>query len=496
MKMLSATITVISFFITVIVEIVFFNNLIGFSAPVTPTEATAIADVWYAMELNSGHLKMEESERSSRLSGIKDQQVMYLVSADELLDEYPHDRSVLAYIVIFKPNGFVVVSGDDRIEPLMVCSADSRFRWDQPKINFLRFYLGKTMPAFWKNMPAQTNKNWSLLRGKLAENLEQMTFDDNGRAYYILWYTAPWDQTNYYNDTCAAHNGGNEVPTGCVATALAIKMHCHSWPPTGNGSHSYTDNDGSIQYSHNVNLGAQSYNWAAMPYDTLVAPNSGVARVMYHSGVTVNMDYELIESGANTGNVAEAMNSHFRYRGATSVYDSANPSGHEAGLKTSVVGRLPTQIGGWGHSVLVDGWTDQFTAQWHINCGWSGANNGWYLLDMLPPGGTGVISRSIPYAQPNNWIYIDSSWVGTEDGRINAPYNTLTEGEAASINGGQLMIRTGTYAGAGNVPVTFDNAVEIRAFGGDIMMGDNLTLTNYDGILLHGNGQLKITPAK
>jgi hypothetical protein len=467
----------------------------GFGAPVDPAEAARVAGVWVAMELNSGHLEIDENERASRLSRI-DPEMKYLVSADELLDEFPRDRPVLAYIVLFKPNGFVVVSGDDRIEPLMVCSADSRFRWDQPERNFLRYYLGKVMPALWKNMPSQIHWNWSLLRAKLAENRRTVTFDDNERAYYVVWSTPDWNQGDYYNDTCAAHNGGNQVLTGCVATALSIKMRCHSWPATGSGSHSYSDTWGSVQYSHNVNMGAQSYDWSTMPYDTLGAANAGVARVMYHAGVTVNMDYETDVSSAYTQDVAEAMNSHFRYRGAMAKVNDTI-SVHELGIKKSVVGRLPTQIGGWGHSVLVDGWWEQNTTHpWHINCGWDGVNDGWYNFDSLPGGGGGVISKSIPYAMPNNWIYIDSSWVGTEDGRLCAPYNTLPEGEAASINDGVLMIRTGHYTGAGNLPVTFDNAVEIRAFGGTITMGDNLTLTNYDAIRLYGNGQLKVTGSK
>jgi hypothetical protein len=145
--------------------------------------------------------------------------------------------------------------------------------------------------------------------------------------------------------------------------------------------------------------------------------------------------------------------------------------------------------------VLADGYRDDITFQWHINCGWNGSNNGWYKLDGLPPG-IGVIYKSCPYGQPNNWMYIDVGWPGTENGQIIYPYNTLTEGEAASINGGKLLVKTGTYTGAGNVPITFDNAVTIRAFAGDVVMGENLWLKSYETILLHGNGQLKIIGAK
>ena len=468
----------------------------GFGAPVNPGEALAIADVWYAMELNSGNLKITEKEKAERIARIGNHRVSYMVSRDELTEEYPAGRTVLAYIVEYVPNGFAVVSGDDRIAPLMVCSAESEFRWDQPERNFLRFYLGRVMPALWDRLPAQTHGNWTLLRAKLPESKDKVAFDKGERAVNIQWGTANWNQGNYYNDTCAAHNGNNDVLTGCVATALAIKMHCHGWPLVGNSSHNYSDTLGSIQYSHSVNHGVQSYDWAAMPYANLTAPNSEVARVMYHGGVSVNMDYEMDFSGASTYDVAAAMNSHFRYRGTLGVYDTTGPDAHEAAMIKSIIGILPVQIGGWGHSVLCDGYRDDAEPNWHVNCGWGGANNGWYYLTNLPGGSTTVIRVSCPYAQPNNWTYIDSSWAGAEDGRIAYPYNTLTEGEAASINGGKLLVKGGTYTGAGNVPVTINNGVVIRAFGGNVTMGDNLWLMNYESILLHETGGIRITSAK
>jgi hypothetical protein len=470
----------------------------GSGAPVNPAEAIAVADTWYAMELNSGYLKITEAEKTDRFAKMGNCQVLYMVSKDDLADVYPANQTVLAYIVKYEPDGFVVVSGDDRLEPIMVCSAESKFRWDHPERNFLRYYLGKVMPALWNHMPAQIHKNWSLLRGKLSESRTAVTYDDIGRAVYVLWKTAFWDQFGYYNDTCQAHNGGNNVPTGCVATAMAIKMRFHSWPPTGNSAHSYSDTLGSIKYSHNVTYNGQTYNWANMPDTCLTSANSDVARIMYHSGVAVDMNYELEGSGAYTTLVDNALNSYFRYRGTLSIYDDTLMSTHVAGMRTSIIGKLPVQIGGSKHSVVVDGYRDDIGDQWHMNLGWSGFMNGWYRLDSLPwdTTGHGVIDVSIPYGQPNNWIYIDRTWSGAEDGRIYLPFNTLSEGEAASINAGELMIKTGTYTGTGNVPITFDNAVAVRAYAGYVTVGNNLRLTNYEAIKLHGNGQLKITPAK
>ncbi len=454
------------------------------------------------MELNSGYLKLSDAEKTDRFTRLANRQVRYLISPDELGAEYPPPSEVLAYIILYERDGFVIVAGDDRIEPILAFSANSKFQWDPPADNFMRCYLHRALPVLWENMPAQVHANWSLLRRKITENRQTVTYDNLARAVYVLWHTAEWNQMDNYNDTCEAHNGNHDVPTGCVATAMAIKMRFHLWPNTGNGSHSYDDTKGWIQYSHNVNFGNQTYNWQSMPDTNVTEPNAEVARIMYHCGVAVDMDYELNGSGTNTLLAASALNNYFRYRGTTQLHNDTIAR-HEAGMMTSIIGMLPVQIGYWwidgndtvGHSVLTDGYRDDNANHWHINCGWNGVNNGWYALDILPPG-TGLIYKSCPYGQPNNWIYIDKNWTGFEYGLIRLPYNTLQEGEAASINGGRLMVKTGTYTGSENVPITFDNAVAITAFAGDVVVGQNLWLKNYESIRLQGNGQLKIIPAK
>jgi hypothetical protein len=463
----------------------------GFSTPVSLNEATAVADLWYAMELNSGYLKITETERAERLLQMGNREVFCMVAKDELLESYPVNQPVLAYIIKYTPKGFVVVSGDDRIEPIMVCSVVSEFRWDQPERNFLRHYLGKVMPALWSGMPLQVHENWIWLRRKMSEKRSEVTYDDIGRAIYVLWETVPWDQRGYYDDTCRAHNGNEAVPTGCVATAMAIKMKFHNWPPFGVGAHAYSDTVGDVQFDHNVNFGNQSYDWASTPDTCLTAPNADVARIMYHAGVSVDMNYEVDGSGANTMKVADAMNDHFLYYGTVS--DSGSWSVHEVCLSISVIGKLPAQIGGWGHSVIVDGYRTDQTNQWHINCGWSGANNAWYRLDSMPYGG-GSVYISNAYSQPSNWVYVNDAYTGSEDGRILHPYNTLLEGDAAAGAHGEMLIRTGTYTGSSNVPMTFNNNNTVRAYAGDVMIGDNVWLGNYAAIKLHSGGECKITP--
>jgi hypothetical protein len=459
---------------------------VGHGAPVSPDEAVAIADLWYSMELNSGYLKIAEEEKIERFAQMGNHEVHYMVADDELLDVCPADRSVLAYIVAYFPSGFVVISGDDRIKPVLVHSIDSKFLWDEPERNFLRFYLEKVVPALWSNMSMRTHENWSLLRRKRVEDRDLVTFDDIGRAVYVLWHTAPWDQGGFYNDTCEAHNGGNNVPVGCTATAMAIKMKFHSWPLNGNDWHAYNDVWGSIQFSHNVTFSSQSYDWGSMPDTFVTEPNSNVARIGYHAGVSVDMNYEIGASGAWP--TPASMNTYFRYRGTIECTED-----HEPPIQESVIGKLPVVISSTKHTVLVTGYRDNVAPYYYFNCGWSGAGNGWYSLDNIP-GGDPTIDCSYPYSQPNSWVYVDKNHGAPEEGTLANPYNTLVEGRNALSPGGALLIKTGTYNGSGNVPITFTIRTVICGYAGDVVIGENVGLM-YDGaIKLHNYGEFKITP--
>ena len=462
----------------------------AWSATVSPNEAAAVADLWTAMELNSGYMKIPENERLDRLAQILGHRVRYLTEKGVLLEQATDLAAVRAYVVEYEPLGFAIIAADDRIEPVLVFSCDAKFRWDQPDRNFLRRFLTNTLAARWSRMAQNVNPAWSYLRTRLAEDRSAATFEKRGRDTYVLWNTALWDQMPYYNDTVAAHNGGNtNVPTGCVATATSIKLKFHSHPATGSSSHSYSDTLGSTRYGHSVDYSAQSYNWSAMPNTNLTGPNSGVARIMYHTGVAVETDYEDGGSGAPIQDLPNVLNTYFGYKG-TEWRDSS----HATPMMNSIVGRLPVVLGyvlpgDFGHSVLACGYREPTTPYFYINCGWGGYDNGWYSLTDLPPD-SGTILESCPYGSPSNWYYADSAWTGTEDGKIQTPFNTLSEGEVADPY--QLFLKKGRYSGTGNVPVTFTGTETIRTYWGEAIVGDQISIGSTAAIKLTGNGKLKV----
>ncbi|MFA5905657.1 MAG: C10 family peptidase [Desulfobacula sp.] len=463
------TLTIITLLITVTLFITGTNS---FSAPIEESEALDVADIWYARELNSSRIKLEAAARADKLNNITDRQVFYLVDGGELLDSAPKDKPVLAYVINYNPSGFVVVAGDDRILPIMAFDAGTAFRWDDPDRNFLRHFLQKNIPARWQHLQAKTRSTsvvekhpmWNYLRAKKAEGKSPDTVSpDEVPMDTLQWTTANWNQGWPYNTTVLANNGNiNDIPTGCTATAMAIKMRYHSWPATGNGSHSYNDNKGSVQFSHAVNFGAQSYDWASMPTTNLSAANTQVANLMYHCGVAVDMDYEVGGSGAWLS--LTAMDTNYRYKGTIDLR-----SNHTAPMMESILAGLPVILSSSNHTVVADGYRDDQSPYFHINAGWGGSSNGWYNLDLIP--GDNTVLRSYPYSSPSNYIYANLTWGGVETGTLQNPYNTISEGVYATPDNGQLWIKGGSYGGPGNAPVLFSRAMTIHPYQGSVTIG-------------------------
>ncbi|MBW1646174.1 MAG: C10 family peptidase [Deltaproteobacteria bacterium] len=463
----------------------------SFGRVVTAEEAVAVADYWYAREVGSGRLKLSRAAREARLRQIASHEVFYLVEGGKLAASPPADGQVLAYVVKYQPTGYVVVTAEDRLQPVTAFDVFSEFRWDDPERNFLRHFLDRDLPRRWRRLKRQSrrrraavapHRNWARLRSRIArkraagkitgmvnegepgadEDTGGTTTTDTGEAYVFL-DTPRWGQGTYYNDEVVAHNGNTGgVLTGCTATAMAIKMRFHQWPPIGSSSRSYTDYWGSVRYSHSRDFSTTLYNWSAMPTGVLNSVNTDIASLMYDCGVAVRMNYEVGNSTAWPS--ATAMNTYFRYRGTVQL-----TADHEEAIRESIIAHLPVVACSSAHTVVISGYRDSPAPYFYVNAGWNGSSNGWYSLDHLP-GGDPTIDRSYPYGAPDNFVYVDSGWTGTETGDLQTPYNTIAEGEASVPAQGHLWLKGGTYTGSGNSPLVITAPMTVEVFAGAVVI--------------------------
>ncbi len=297
------------------------------------------------------------------------------------------NNRTLWYLINLQPRGFILVSADDAAYPVLGYSYEHNFDYpiQSPEVKDWISNYERQLNYIIENRldNRSTIKFWD----SILQN--DFSFNSSERDVSPLTQTL-WNQGQYYNEQCPYDEnstaGNNHVWAGCVATAMAQVMRFWSYPPQGVGSHSYNENDYGTQ---SANFGATTYHWNNMP----LSPNSvinDVTTLLYHCGVSVDMDYGYDGSGAYLSDAVNALKNYFDYNSdAQMVWKSDySDSGWENLLKTDLDNGRPILYrgqGSGGHAFVCDGY--EGTNHFHFNWGWSGSANGYYYLDNLNPNG-------------------------------------------------------------------------------------------------------------
>ncbi len=217
--------------------------------------------------------------------------------------------------------------------------------------------------------------------------------------------TSKWDQDSPYNDFCPVQRD-TVCPTGCVATAVAQLMYYHKWPEKGTGSNAYNWNGEILS----ADFSQSTYDWSAMTdrygNNSSDASKAAVALLMHDVGIAVNMEYEAKSSGAFQQLIAPALATYFSYdknikyvqRKYYGVKEWDDLVYKELAASRPVYYTGYTENYANGHAFACDGYRDGY---FHINWGWGGVSNGYFLLTALDPDqqGIGGSSSGYSYAQ-------------------------------------------------------------------------------------------------
>ena len=311
-------------------------------------------------------------------------------------------------LYIFNGNpGFVVMAADDCVQPILGYSLTGKFIAENMPTNisgWLQGYNDEIQYAIDNKLKAsaETIQLWKDLTEGNAKAAKATIVVD------ALIQTT-WDQDPGYNNLCPYDNNANELTvTGCVATAMAQIMRYWEYPSHGVGSHSYTPSTHPEYGTQSVNFAQQTYNWADMP---LYSPNAEIAKLMYHCGVAVDMDYDIGStggSGAFNTAIAPALTNYFNYKSTASLKNKSSYTTNNWNnlLKTELDAGRPVQYGGsgsgGGHAFVCDGYDS--SNNYHFNWGWSGNNDGFYSLTNLNPGSGGSGGGSYNFTQNQSAI--------------------------------------------------------------------------------------------
>lgn len=283
-------------------------------------------------------------------------------------------------------SGFVIVSGDDELPPVVGYSSDA--------------------PAESGALPPQLEA-WLAAYSAYVEDVQQgasvpqaASVRSSGEAIGPLLTTA-WGQDWPYNALCPSNWYGELYPAGCVATAAVQIMNYYRWPERGTGTVEHR--------GETLDLSTHVYDWDNMkdsyscymdadgnyiPLDFTEQQGTAVATLMRDFGYAIGMQYAAEGSSAYHHAIVETLFENFGYAPTVrhhlrrlytkDTWEQLIREELSAGRPIAYSGRGATG----GHSFVCDG--IDADGLLHINWGWNGSYDGYFDMDILQPEGEGA----------------------------------------------------------------------------------------------------------
>ena len=319
------------------------------------------------------------------------------------------DGTIDFYVFDMSPaKGFVMVSADDQVKPIIAYSLESNFNTDA-KGRGVQNWMDHAAAHIYQGIQrhtvasAQIKNQWSsYLQGSKPASTK------SAGSVVAPLVTTTWDQEPFYNQLCPYNTTDQQrTLTGCVATAMAQIMKFWNYPTQGIGTYGYVDGPPTCSHVYGnqyADFQGTTYNWTNMP-NAIDTNNLDVATLMYQCGVAVAMNYGDDRQGGSGAYVLRSETASWKHSAemAYATYFAYNPNtltGLRASAYTSAAwialleselsaGR-PIQYEGLdtidgGHTWVCDGFDENDLM--HMNWGWSGLDNGYYSVSALTADG-------------------------------------------------------------------------------------------------------------
>ncbi|MDE6342666.1 MAG: C10 family peptidase, partial [Muribaculaceae bacterium] len=350
-------------------------------------------------------------------------------------------------------NGFIITSADDRMPAVLGYSDNGAFNPSDasPELKWWLSQYAAEANACLKEATTATTLN-SGARRSARQTVPELL-------------STRWDQGTPYNLDCPSDSRGRCV-TGCVATAMAQVIKYFGYPTSGTGSYSYDWKGTTLHYDY---AGATfDYQNMLDEYDNNNATQTqkaAVANLMYACGVGVNMNYSSSSSGASDGYVAYALAEYFNYDKSIRylLRDCLSAEDWEDIVYAELLAGRPVIYGGQsnegGHEFVCDGYEEGY---FHINWGWSGYGNGWFLLSALDPGLQGIGG----FAGGYNFDQSIICGIQPNAGNPQTTYPIFATGglEVQEVYGNEAVMIGITDGGVWNYsPASFDTSFYLKA---------------------------------
>ncbi len=373
-------------------------------------------------------------------------------------------------------NGFIIVSADSRARTILAYS-------DHGNIDF-------------DNMPPQLADLLNGYETQIRAIRDSDSAGDGEPRYnlssvdQVVLETAHYHQGYPYNAKTPLFDGFH-APTGCSATAMAIVMKYHNWPPKSVGSYYWGGYLEQIPHDFNI-----KYDWDNIldSYTGEETPEQidAIATLMLEAGISVDTQYGLYESGAwATMYGTFALKDRFRfhpmcrqldwYLTSYGVNEDPYYSFDEwaSMIRAEIDANRPVIYSAGivnGHMFVCDGYDNNNL--FHFNFGWGGSSDGFYSLTAILPDDQGYS----PFTDSHTMIiglkpeesdsetapivYIDSNapgaglYIFTDEVRTNEPFGISLQ--SLAYRAGSVELGCALTDGKGHIKQVMKNDTGTR----------------------------------
>jgi hypothetical protein len=348
--------------------------------------------------------------------------------AEKIIDE--SNGSSLFFVFELAPQGYIVATCETNLPPIIAYSFTSKFKHDESG-NVLLKMLKADIQLRLQNIPnvpeqilTERNESWSELLNQTYRTDRFEQWPPEGTTPTGGWLLSNWTQTAPYNNLCPVDPvTGIRSYAGCPSIAMAqiLDYHRTTNQVSFNDSDDYYHNYAGRQYwidndylQHQFPSFPQLNDYLATLAEhylfEMPVTNTDKAALVFACGVAATQVYT--SQGSGTFGVAQAYEAYQKFNFSDiSLLDSSSPNIYEQ-ISQNIKDALPVHFASvtpqWdsGHNFVVDGYNTD--AYYHINFGWGGSYNGWYLLpDEIPYGLTvleGAVVDIVPNSLPQGFI--------------------------------------------------------------------------------------------
>ena len=326
--------------------------------------------------------------------------------ANIITDQY---NQPLFFVFNLSPAGYIVVTSRTDLPPVIAYSFENNFTSDNSLQNPLCELIITDIESriasigtLHKNTLEVRKKDWeNLLAGTIDSKTMFQQWPEAGTTSTGGWLETNWTQSSPYNIYCPIDPVTSQRSyVGCPATAMAQIVNYYE----AINSTKFTDDD---DYYHSyagrnfwIDDDHEEYGFLSFPdinvflasiatkYEVITPlTNDEKAALSFACGVAAHQVFT--SEGSGTFGVDQALDAYMKFGFNDALLLDGSDTSMFSIMSQNIMEARPIHLAvvneQWnsGHNVVVDGYnTDSY---YHVNFGWGGSNNGWYLLPQEFP---------------------------------------------------------------------------------------------------------------